>query len=179
MQRRMSSLTLSNKRVCISRYSRFASYIYKGTYSHECIILLLDLILQFFRFVPNKSLSCNETSSDMNQKSRRTDQVTKENRVPCEDPSLQAIQPYHSTDKQVPGENMAPFLRYEIGILHHPHHCLLGIPGWIKDIIEFCQGCGTIILRCRCNDDEEVHEGKCHDGSIAPHDFFCDLGVGQ
>lgn len=115
----------------------------------------------------------------MKQKAGRANEIGEQNGVRSENPAFQAIEPYPPPHEEIPGEHVAPFLRYEVGIRHHPDHGFLGIARGIEDVVELGEGGGAVRLQRGCNDDEEVHQGEERYDFRSAHEFFGECGLGE
>eukprot|EP00563_Minutocellus_polymorphus_P020546 CAMPEP_0197720028 /NCGR_PEP_ID=MMETSP1434-20131217/3527_1 /TAXON_ID=265543 /ORGANISM="Minutocellus polymorphus, Strain CCMP3303" /LENGTH=83 /DNA_ID=CAMNT_0043304825 /DNA_START=120 /DNA_END=371 /DNA_ORIENTATION=+ len=76
------------------------------------------------------------------------------------DSSFDTIQPNPTADKQIPGQDMTPFLRHKVGIAHHPEHRGLRISTGVEYVVELGHRRGAARFHYAGNDDEEVYEAK-------------------
>ena len=97
----------------------------------------------------------------MNQESRWSNEIGKQDGGCRKDASSQAIEPNPSAHKEIPGQHVRPFFGDKVGILgDHTHEGLLGIARGIKDVVEFGQRSrhAGALLDNAAGDNQEMYQ---------------------
>ena len=129
------------------------------TESIQRLFLSFDLILLRY-LVRSQSLPRHQARSPVQQQPRRANEVAQQNRVTREHSPPQSVEPYPSSYKQVPCQDVTPLLRHKVGISHHVQHGSLGIASGVENVVELGHGGGPVRLDDRRSDDEEVDQAE-------------------
>lgn len=122
--------------------------------------------LKLFFLHLNQSLTLQRTCRKVNEQSRRTNQIAKQNRQSCRYIPRQAIQPNVPAHKYIPRENMRPFFGDKVRILIELQKCSLGITWCIKDVRKDpnrCGGFGTTRGDTRYHNKQMDQTAQCND----------------